>query len=377
MPLTSAIYKKSIGILGGGQLARMMALKARQMGLHTVVLSEKNSDPAARVANRWIKGKINSAKDIKKLIKISDVITFESEFIPAELLRKCLKNNSRVKVFPNLEALGRLQDRLFQKEWLFDYEIPTLGHIKINSKDEIELAYRAFDRKLVFKKRMGGYDGYGTFVIKNLTELKYLKKNIKGSEANFIIEPYVKFKSERSLIFARSANGQVVKLPMIESKQTHNQCDYVVGPSEHKKEKVLSNKIISFLNSIDYVGVIAFELFDLGNALVVNEIAPRVHNTGHFSQDALSVDQFELHLRCILGLSLPEVKLKQPAFVMVNLLGQSSRVPLIKKFPSGSLHWYEKTENRSRRKMGHINYIGVNRRKLLKQAIQERRGILI
>jgi 5-(carboxyamino)imidazole ribonucleotide synthase len=377
MPLTSALYKKSIGILGGGQLARMMVLKARQMGLHTVVLSENISDPAARVTNRWIKGKINSPKDIKNLAKISDVLTFESEFIPAEILRKSLKNNSRLKVFPNLEALGRLQDRLFQKEWLFDYDIPTLGHIKINSKDEIELAYRAFDRKLVFKKRMGGYDGNGTFVTKSLNELKNLKQNIKGSESNYIIEPYVKFKTEKSLIFARSTNGQIVKFPLIDSKQTNNQCDFVIGPSEHKKEKVLSKKIISFLNSIDYVGVIAFELFDLGSTLVVNEIAPRVHNTGHFSQDALNIDQFELHLRCILGLNLPELKLKQPSFVMVNLLGQSNRVPLIKKFPSGSLHWYEKTENRIRRKMGHINYIGSNRKKLLKLALQERKGILI
>jgi 5-(carboxyamino)imidazole ribonucleotide synthase len=376
--LSSALLnKKVVGILGGGQLARMLALKARQMGLYTVVLSEKISDPAARVANRWIKGKINSTKDIRKVIKLCDVITFESEFIPADLLQKSLKDFRNKKVQPNLQCLGRLQDRLQQKEWLFDHNLPTLGHVKINSRDEIELAYKAFDHRMVLKKRMGGYDGYGTFVVRNLRELKTLKKNIKGTESQFIIEPFINFKSEKSLIFARSATGQVVSYPMIESVQTNNQCDYVVGPVSHPAEKKLRHQITEFLNQVNYVGVIAFELFDLGKELVINEIAPRVHNTGHFSQDALNIDQFELHLRCVLGLKLPDLELKQPAFVMVNLLGQSSRTPLVKKFPTGSVHWYEKTENRARRKMGHINYIGRSKNNLLKRALSERKGILI
>lgn len=374
---TASLNKKVVGILGGGQLARMLAMKARQMGLYTIVLSEKISDPAARVANRWIKGKINSAKDIRKVIKLSDVITFESEFISADILQKSLKDFRNKKVQPNLECLGRLQDRLQQKEWLFDHNLPTLGHVKINSKDEIELAYKAFDHRLVFKKRMGGYDGYGTFVVRNLTELKSLKKSIKGIESQFIIEPFISFKSEKSLIFARNTLGQIVAYPMIESVQTNNQCDYVIGPVTHPAEKKLRLQIIDFLNQINYVGVIAFELFDLGKNLVINEIAPRVHNTGHFSQDALNIDQFELHLRCILGLKLPEVELKQPAFVMVNLVGHSSRIPLVKKFPTGAVHWYEKTENRPRRKMGHINYIGRSKSNLLKRAISERKGILI
>lgn len=377
MLASASLNKRVIGILGGGQLARMLVMKARQMGLYTIVLSEKISDPAARMANRWIKGKITSAKDIRKVIKLSDVITFESEFISADLLQKSLSDFRNKKVQPNLECLGRLQDRLQQKEWLFDHNLPTLGHVKINSKDEIELAYKAFNHRMVFKKRMGGYDGYGTFVVRNLAELKSLKKNIKGIESQFIIEPFVNFKSEKSLIFARNITGQVVAYPMIESVQTNNQCDYVVGPVTHPAEKKLRSQITEFLNQVNYVGVIAFELFDLGKDLVINEIAPRVHNTGHFSQDALNIDQFELHLRCVLGLKLPEIELKQPAFVMVNLLGQSSRTPLVKKFPTGSVHWYEKTENRPRRKMGHINYIGRSKNNLLKRALSERKGILI
>ncbi len=372
-----SIHKKTIGILGGGQLARMLVLKAHQMGLNTVVLAEKLSDPAVQVANSWVKGKTNAIKDIHKLLLISDVVTFESEFISADLIKKSLKNIKGTQIFPSLSCLGHFQDRLLQKEWLCDFELPSLEHIKINSKDDIELAFEAFNHKVVFKKRTGGYDGYGTFVIKNLPDLKAFKKHIKGEESNYIIEPFVEFKSERSLIFARNTLGEITSFPMVQSVQIHNQCDYVIGPVTHPAEKKLKYSINNFLNQINYVGTIAFELFDLGTTLVINEVAPRVHNTGHFSQDALSVDQFELHLRSILGMKFPKMELKQPGFVMVNLLGHTTRVPFVKKFPTGSLHWYNKTENRPRRKMGHVNYIGKNKKNLLKKALLERKGILL
>lgn len=375
--MNKTIHKKTIGILGGGQLARMLTLKARQMGLNTLVLCEKKTDPAAAVSSEFYIGSLKSETDIKSFIQNVDLVTFESEFIPASLLKKSFKNIRGTKMYPSLIALGRLQDRLLQKEWLCDYGIPTLDHVKINSKEEMLLAFNAFDHKIVFKRRMGGYDGYGTYIIKNLTELNHFKQTFKGEESQFIIEPYVEFKSERSLIFARNTVGEIVSLPMITSVQKNNQCDYVVGPSNHPKQKKITSQIKNFLERIDYVGVIAFELFDFGSELVVNEIAPRVHNTGHYSQEALNVDQFELHLRCLLGLKLPSIKLKQPAFVMVNLLGQSMRHPSIKKFPTGSLHWYEKDENRPRRKMGHINYVGKNKSELLSQALLERKGILL
>lgn len=376
-----SIHKKTIGLLGGGQLARMIALKARQMGLKTIVLCEHKNEPAALVASEVIFGSLKSEHDLKELISKADIVTFESEFIPAALLRKSMAGFSAIRrkncIAPSLDCLAGLQDRLRQKEWLCDYNIPTLDHVKINSKEDINLAFRAFEQKIVFKRRIGGYDGYGTFIVKSQNELNQFRTHFKGEESQFIIEPFRTFKSEKSLIFARTMKGEICVLPMITSVQKNNQCDYVVGPTSHPKQNKMIEKIKFFLNDINYVGVIAFELFDFGNELVVNEIAPRVHNTGHFSQEALNVDQFELHLRCLLGLKLPKIVLKQPAFVMVNLLGQSARHPAIKTFPSGALHWYEKLENRPRRKMGHINYIGKNKKQLLELALKERKGILI
>lgn len=369
------IHAKSIGILGGGQLARMLALKATQMGLRVVVLSDKMEDPAAGVAHTWLQGSTKVATDIQNLMSTVDIVTFESEFISADLLKTCLRFVSRKKIAPNLNVLAKLQDRLLQKEWLYDFELPTLDYVKISSKDDLDLAYKAFNSHMVCKRRFGGYDGYGTHVITNKIQLMEFKIQFKGQESQFIAERFIAFKSERSILFARNSLGQMIHLPMVQSVQKNNQCDYVMGPMTHPKQAKLITKIHQFLTAIDYVGVIAFELFDIGNKLFINELAPRVHNTGHFSQDALNVDQFELHLRCIMGLPLPPVQLKQPAFVMVNLLGTSTHSPVIRKMPTGSMHWYDKSENRPRRKMGHINYIGKNKKTLLKKALLERKGI--
>ena len=258
------IHKKTIGLLGGGQLARMLALKARQMGFETIVMCAKLNEPAASVASEVILGNLKSEKDLKKIITRSDVITFESEFIPSAILRKSLKGMRGKKIYPSLDCLGGLQDRLRQKEWLCDYEIPTLDHVKINSKEDMLLAFNAFDHKIVFKRRFGGYDGNGTYVIKTKMDLEQFKLHFKGEESQFIIEPFRIFKSEKSLLFARNIQGEMVVLPMITSVQKNNQCDYVMGPTTHPQQHQLTEKIKHFLNQIGYVGVIAFELFDFG-----------------------------------------------------------------------------------------------------------------
>lgn len=370
-------HKKTIGIIGGGQLARMLTLKAIQMGFVVHTLSEKRTDPAARVCSHWQKGKVNDPKDLAQFIKQVDVITFESEFTPAYLLKKILKRNPSKKVYPSIKCLANFQDRLLQKEWLYDYDIPTIDFVKIATKDDLDLAFKTFDRHMVCKKRIGGYDGYGTFVIKNLRELNLFRKRFKGEETSFIAERWVPFQSEKSLIFTRSLKKEIAVYPMVDSVQKNHQCDYIVGPANHPEEKKLVRKIMNFLDSIDYVGVIAFELFEVRGHLYVNEVAPRVHNTGHITQEACNVDQFEMHLRAIMGYGLPNLQVLSAAFVMVNLLGQVRRIPHIEKMPTGSLHWYEKTENCPKRKMGHINYLGKQKTALLHKALAERKGVIL
>jgi 5-(carboxyamino)imidazole ribonucleotide synthase len=340
---------KKIGILGGGQLARMMCQRARQMGLIVHVLSSKKTDPAVTVCTEWHQGDLNKPADIKKFAKKVDLITFESEFIPAALLEKSLFEKSKIKknlCFPQISNLAKIQDRWPQKELLWDHEIPSSPFMKINSKDDLDLAMIAYDSQFVLKQRFGGYDGFGTFIIKSVIQLNQFKLKFKGLENHFIAEEFIPFKSEMSLLFARNLKGQIYNYPLFTSVQKHNQCDQVFGPSTHPKQNLMIQKIQKMLTEINYVGLIAFELFNTGPDLIVNEIAPRVHNTGHITMDAFQIDQFEMHLRCVLNLDLPTSAENSSAknYLMQNLSGSSQIKPLFLKSLSGRLHWYDKTE---------------------------------
>jgi 5-(carboxyamino)imidazole ribonucleotide synthase len=361
---------KKIGILGGGQLARMLALRGREMGLQIHVLSAKPDDPAATVCTQWHQGQPTKASDIQIFSKKMDLLTFESEFIPGAILQKSiLKKNI---CFPQIQILSKLQDRWPQKELLWDYQIPTSPFMKINSKDDLDLAAISYNHHFVLKQRFGGYDGFGTFVIQNALDLRQFKLKFKGLENHFIAEQFIPFKSEMSLLLGRNLKGQIYNYPLSTSIQKKNQCDQVFGPSTHPKEKLLITKIKKMLTEQNYVGLIAFELFQTGKELIVNEVAPRVHNTGHITMDAFQIDQFEIHLRCILNLDLPLNNPHTKKYLMQNLSGTSIRAPRITNSLFGRLHWYDKKENRIRRKMGHINYIGDDSKKLLALAAADK-----
>jgi len=367
------VSSKIIGILGGGQLARMLSLRAREMGLSTYVLSEKKSDPAATVCSKWFEGNLSKPEDIKSFSEKVDVITFESEFLPGSLLKKTLPQKN--KCFPQVHILSKLQDRWPQKELLWDYKIPTSPFMKINSKDDLDLAFVAYKNKMVIKQRFGGYDGFGTHFITSSRALENFKNRFAGFENHFIVEALINFRSEKSLIFARNLKGQIRHYPLFTTVQKNKQCDQVFGPASHPKEKSLVDKIEKLLKEMNYVGVIAFELFDIGHDLIVNEVAPRVHNTGHITMDAFLICQFELHLRCVLNIDLPKDNPHSKSFLMQNLSGKTHRLAKIEKGLNGRLHWYEKLENRPGRKMGHVNYVNSSVTQLKKYAEQDKKKI--
>lgn len=368
-------YGQKIGFLGGGQLAQMLILKAYSMGLTPYVLANEGSEPAVQVAPYWMKGNPHDPKDLKNFSDQVDVLTFESEFYAGYKLEQLSKKNRGLKIYPRPETLSLLQDRLFQKELLYEHSLPTAPYIKINSMDDIAIALGLFREGLVLKKRMGGYDGHGTFIVKDKVDLEHFRMNFKKNENLFIGEAFIPFKRELAISVARNPRGQVVFLPLVESHQKDHRCDYVLGPVEHPRVKDLKRQLKNFVDAIDYVGLIAFELFDTGSQLLINEIAPRVHNTGHYSQNALSCDQFEYHLRAILGWNLPEVEMDATSFVMTNLIGASISEAKMPEHFSGHLHWYKKKENRPGRKLGHINYTSqtLSSRKLLERALKERK----
>ncbi|MCH2534215.1 MAG: 5-(carboxyamino)imidazole ribonucleotide synthase [Bdellovibrionales bacterium] len=346
---------KTIGILGGGQLARMMALKGHNLGLNIHILSPTPKDPAAQVTSQWHKGELNSVKDLKSLYYFADIVTFESEFLDPVILKKSQqKFKTEFSISPSV--LSNLQDRLSQKSLLEKHKLPTSAFYQIKSKADIK------EYPVVIKQRRFGYDGYGTLILK--TKPKSLKLD---SPTGYIAESFVPFKRELAITAVRNKKKQIQFFPLVESFQQDSKCLWVKGPIKHAKINALKTKISKFLDSIQYIGCMAFELFETQQGeLLINEIAPRVHNSAHYSLEGCNWDQFSMHLLACLNCDLPEIKVISP-FAMYNLIGSGTKAPKLKVDADGFLHWYGKDKNRKGRKMGHINYLDSSPDKALKQ----------
>ncbi|PCI38349.1 MAG: hypothetical protein COB53_04865 [Elusimicrobia bacterium] len=340
--------KTTVGIVGGGQLARMLALKGHEMGLTVRVLSKSSMDPAAQVCAGWVKGDPTRRGDLTAFFKTVSVITFESEFYSGGMFAE-ISRKTKTRVSPSPRIMGLLQDRLSQKRLLVKYGILTSEFVSVSDP---RAAFKTLG-PCVFKTRMGGYDGYGTFVVKRESDLAALKV------APMIAERFIPFKAELAVSIVRGKNGTICVLPLVRTCQKDSRCLWVKGPIRHCAFPALVRKLKRLLAAEKYVGICAFELFDTGKELLVNEIAPRVHNSAHYSLDALDEDQFTLHMKAVVAAVLPRaVSFAAKGFAMWNLLGTGAKAPRW-SYPAGvHLHWYGKNGNRPGRKMGHINAVG-------------------
>ncbi|MEO0337059.1 MAG: ATP-grasp domain-containing protein, partial [Pseudomonadota bacterium] len=219
------------------------------------------------------------------------------------------------------------------------------------------------------KKDIGGYDGYGTFIVSVENEYLEVEERLASENTTFVAEAFVPFKRELAVTFARSREGQVVRYPIVESFQTESRCDWVKGPVRSTRHMRFLNKIQRALNTLDYVGVIAFELFEtrLGE-LLVNEIAPRVHNSSHYSMNGFTEDQFSMHVKAVSGRQLVNPECLTGGFAMKNLIGSGQKGLSLKTKRPVHVHWYGKQENRNGRKMGHVNALASNPNAALKLA---------
>ncbi len=390
-----SLHFPKIGILGGGQLARMLCLKGHELGINLFVFSESKEDPAAQVTQQWFQGHPNNEKDLLHFIKSVDQLTFESEFIDCQLLTKVLSktNFNKKDIFPSLENMETLQDRWLQKNLFKKFRLSTAPFFKIDTLSEIETHGKYFNYRYVLKKRFGGYDGYGTYISKNqkdhqnlILQLNPVFIGIQNSQINglsargFIMEEFISFKNELACQYFRNASGEFYHLPLVESFQSHSKCDWVKGPIHHPNFNSITKKIKALMNKQNYIGTLAFEFFNTKNGLLINESAPRVHNSGHYSLNYPIADQFSLHLKAITDKKFPSMNSKTKfSFVMVNLVGKSNTEIIIPRNLSGFVHLYGKKQNRSGRKMGHVNYIDnyshKNSNGLLKKALLERKKI--
>jgi 5-(carboxyamino)imidazole ribonucleotide synthase len=350
------------GILGGGQLARLLALAAHDLGLQVHVLCANADEPAAQVVRHCHIGSTDRVSDIQKFLKQVDIVTFESEFLNAELLER-LSKKTRVPIFPAPKLMGELQDRLSQKRLLLHHGLPSAPFFEVSSHNTQESDTTLSDALrtwggLVFKKRRFGYDGYGTFIVKTARELEKVRPLLQSEKSGFIVEKWIPFQREIAVILTRSRDGSVACFPWVETHQQNSRCLWVKGPLKIKGIDKTEKKLKKFLNKIDYVGSIGFELFEnTDGSVLINELAPRVHNSGHYSIEALLESQFTLHIKAVLGQKLqsPGLISRTKAFAMYNLLGTGSEPAQWSEVPPGVfVHWYQKTEVRSGRKMGHL-----------------------
>ncbi|MGE0764489.1 MAG: ATP-grasp domain-containing protein [Bdellovibrionales bacterium] len=349
-----------VGLLGGGQLARMLALKAHQLGFEVHALSPSAQDPVAQVVSHHHLGDLSQRRHLEIFLAQVDVATFESEFLDASLLASVSSSTVQAApIWPRPELMGRLQDRLPQKELMQEHNLPTLPFAAVQNMSQAEGFLNQHPKGVVLKQRRFGYDGYGTFNCRNKKELEARFAQWDDKVPALIAEPRCAFKRELAISLCRNRHGQIIVFPLVESKQVNSRCLWVKGPVRHGRLKTLTQKLTRFLKKTDYVGVMTFELFDTGRELLINEIAPRVHNSAHYSLDALNLDQFSAHLLAIGDHDLKEPRAHNKGFAMMNLLGKSNVSPEWPTLSDVHLHWYGKNENRPGRKMGHLNAVAA------------------
>ncbi|WP_375473335.1 5-(carboxyamino)imidazole ribonucleotide synthase [uncultured Nostoc sp.] len=360
---------KRVGVIGGGQLAWMMADAAQKLGVELVVQTPSEHDPAVSIAKETIFAPVDDASGTEILAQKCDVITFENEFVNLNALSGLAKQGIYFR--PRLEALAPLLDKYHQRCYLRDLGLPVPQFFALDEVENIKSKIEYLGFPVVLKSRRHGYDGQGTFIIQDFAtleqKLSYETSTQTLNQSLFLLEEFVPFERELAIIAARSVEGEIVTYPVVETQQEEQVCRRVIAPAEITPNQVAEIQVIAhtLLNSLEVVGIFGIELFLRADGKVlVNEIAPRTHNSGHFSLDACETSQFEQHLRVVCGLPLGNPALQCAGAVMVNLLGyenshsdyQSQRQK-IAEIPQVHVHWYGKTESRPGRKLGHVTVL--------------------
>jgi 5-(carboxyamino)imidazole ribonucleotide synthase len=349
----------TIGILGGGQLGRMIANEAREMGYHILTLDPTENSPCGQVADRQIKAGFDSIEGAKELAQFSDVVTYEFENIGANIA-DYLEQGSYLPQGYNL--LYTTQNRLREKEAIEKAGAQVAPYLPVRSLEELERGISQLGYPAVLKTTEGGYDGKGQLVLKAEEQLAEAKQLIKGSEAEWVLEQFIPFAKEISVIVARSPKGEVKAFPAAENVHEQNILHLSIAPARVTQQvEVKATKLaLQLAESFQLVGLLAIEMFlQEDGTIYVNELAPRPHNSGHYTQEACHTSQFEQHVRAICNLPLGETNIIQPT-VMVNILGEHLD-DVLGEIPSldatYKVHLYGKKEAKEKRKMGHINVI--------------------
>ena len=357
-----------IGVVGGGQLAMLLIEAGKKRNVDVVVQTAAKTDPAAKKTNQLVLHDPTNPVGTKLLAEKTRLITFENEWVDISSLLS-LENNG-VSFVPRLQSIRPLINKITQRELLNSLDIPCPDWLAIPLKKSTEIDLPAdWGFPLMAKAAKGGYDGKGTKIIKNLKQLQEFL--LVEREEQWMLEKWISFDKELSIVSSRDSKGIVRSLPIVETYQSKQVCDWVLAPADinHDVDLMVRNIAASLLAELQYVGVIAIEFFYGSEGLLVNEIAPRTHNSGHFSIDACSSSQFDQQICITSGIDVPMPEMLVNGALMANLLGLQSNYPTsltqrldnLRGIPGLNVHWYEKEEEKKGRKLGHVTYLLNNK----------------
>lgn len=359
---------KTVGIFGGGQLGRMLAQAALPLGVQCTFYEATQDCPSAALGRVIDQSQPDS---LQQFIDSADVFSLEFENTPLVDADELIKSKT---LYPPRQALAIAQHRLSEKALFDELNIPVAPYSAVNSLQDLQQAAEKQGLPLVVKTATGGYDGKGQFVVRQAAQIEQAWQEL-GQAAPLIAESFVTFSREVSIIAVRGQNGEVRTWPLAENHHHHGILSHSIVPAPHSADlqPIATDYITRLLNHLNYVGVLTLELFVTADGLLANEMAPRVHNSGHWSIEGAVCSQFENHMRAVAGLPLGSTELVKPC-VMVNIIGKHPKTSDILALEGAHLHLYGKTE-RAGRKIGHITLLPPDSA-LLSNLCQQLAGLL-
>ncbi|MDZ4763721.1 MAG: 5-(carboxyamino)imidazole ribonucleotide synthase [Chloroflexota bacterium] len=356
---------ETIGILGGGQLGRMLAQDARRMGLRVVILDPDPDSSAGQVADRQIVGSFRDPDKVRELAESCDIVTVEIEHVDTDTLEAL--ERAGVRVQPSAATIRLIQDKYAQKTHFAAQNIPLPVFTNAPDIAAVRAFVDEYGYPVVLKAKRLAYDGRGNAVIHAESEIEAAFAALGGYD--LYVEMFVPFVKEFAVMVVRGLDGEIAAYPVVETIQRDNICQIVIVPAQISPPAArnaldMAREAVSHLSGAGVFGVELFLLPD--DTVLLNEIAPRPHNSGHYTIEACAMSQFEAHLRAILGLPMGNPSLQVGAAAMINILGAETLDETLKMLdaaltiPNASIHWYGKRDNRRGRKLGHITLVGAS-----------------
>lgn len=354
-----------LGIVGGGQLAKMTTLAALRLGCDVIVLERDSDGPAAQMATHLLVGDWNEPAWLLELASMADVVSIENEFLDPKALEELEKAGH--ELLPSTTCLRRVQDKMIQKQILKEAGLSVPDFTAVGSPDELADFGNDHGWPVVLKARRFGYDGKGNATVRSADEVAQAWEALRGDKNPLYVESFCPFEMELATIVTRARNGDVAQYPVVETIQKDHICHVVRAPAQVSSEvsaevERLGRKAVE---AVDGLGSFGIEMFLAADGKVlINELAPRVHNSGHYSIEACTCSQFENHVRAVMGWPLGSTDMVAPAAVMVNLLGAGKGpgapegLDKALAISGAHVHVYGKTLSKPGRKMGHITALG-------------------